>query len=150
LSQVFSHFHEQKRHLKLKFKLEINWSSLMQTCNLKLTNYIIRGNVINQTFKCLLPHSFTTLQNHLPPFKISSSIWSLLMWSIRRILFKVVLLSCSHHLKNITCKKHVVSECNTAVYFSWCLTQALAQPVQLFWPLVTFSVASGNSLTDSD
>ncbi len=43
-----------------------------------------------------------------------------------------------------------VSECNTAVYFSWCLIQALAQPVQLFWPLVTFSVASGNSLTDSD
>ena len=47
---------------------------------------------------------------------------------------------------------HVVSECNTAVYFSWCLIQALAlaQSVQLFWPLVTFSVASGYSLTDSD
>ncbi len=45
---------------------------------------------------------------------------------------------------------HVVSECNTAIYFSWCLIQALVQPVQLFWPLVTFSVASGDSLTDSD
>jgi len=45
---------------------------------------------------------------------------------------------------------HIVSECNTAVYFSWLLIQALAQPVQLFWPLVTFSVASGDSLTDSD
>ncbi len=45
---------------------------------------------------------------------------------------------------------HVVSECNTAFYFSWCLIQAHAQPVQLFWPLVTFSVASGNCLTDSD
>jgi len=45
---------------------------------------------------------------------------------------------------------HVVSECSTAVYFSWCLIQALAQPVQLFWPLVTFSVVSGDSLTDSD
>ncbi len=45
---------------------------------------------------------------------------------------------------------HIVCECNTAVYFSWCLIQALAQPVQLFWPLVTFSVASGNSLTHSD
>jgi len=28
--------------------------------------------------------------------------------------------------------------------------EVLAQPVQLFWPLVTFSVASGDSLTDSD
>ncbi len=45
---------------------------------------------------------------------------------------------------------HVVSECNTAVYFSWSLIQALAQPVQLFWPLVTFGVTSGNSLTDSE
>jgi hypothetical protein len=45
---------------------------------------------------------------------------------------------------------HVVSEFNTDVYFSWCLTQALAQPVQLFWPLVTFSIASSDSLTDLD
>jgi len=45
---------------------------------------------------------------------------------------------------------HIVCECNTAIYFSWCLIQALAQPAQLFWQLVTFSVASGNSLTDSD
>jgi len=45
---------------------------------------------------------------------------------------------------------HVVSECNAAVYFSWCLIQTLAQPVQLFWLLVTFSVPSGDSLTDSD
>jgi hypothetical protein len=45
---------------------------------------------------------------------------------------------------------HVGGECNTAIYFSWCLIQALAQPVQLFLPLVTFSVASGNSLTDLD
>ncbi len=37
-----------------------------------------------------------------------------------------------------------------AIYFSWSLIQALAQPVQLFWPLVTFGVASSNSLTDSD
>jgi hypothetical protein len=44
---------------------------------------------------------------------------------------------------------HVVSECNTAIYFSWCLIEALVQPVQLFWPLVTFSVNSGDSLTDS-
>ncbi len=28
---------------------------------------------------------------------------------------------------------HFVSKCNTAIYFSWCLIQALAQPVQLFW-----------------
>jgi len=45
---------------------------------------------------------------------------------------------------------HIVSECITAIYFSWCLIQALAQPVQLFWLLVTFSIASGNCLTDSD
>jgi len=45
---------------------------------------------------------------------------------------------------------HVASECNTAIYFCWCLIQAFAQPVQLFWPLVTFSVASYNSLIDSD
>jgi len=45
---------------------------------------------------------------------------------------------------------HVVSECNTLIYFFWCLIQALAQPVQLLQPLVTFSVASGDSLTDSD
>jgi hypothetical protein len=45
---------------------------------------------------------------------------------------------------------HIVSKCNTAVYFSWCLAQVLAQPVQLFWLLVTFNVTSGNSLTDSD
>jgi len=35
-------------------------------------------------------------------------------------------------------------------FFSWSLIQALAQLVQLFWLLVTFSIASGNSLTDSD
>jgi len=45
---------------------------------------------------------------------------------------------------------HVASECNTAVYYCWCVIQAFAQPVQLFWLLVTFSVASHNSLTDSD
>ncbi len=45
---------------------------------------------------------------------------------------------------------HVASEWNSAIYFSWCLAQAFAQSVQLFWPLVTFSVASGDSLTDSD
>ncbi len=45
---------------------------------------------------------------------------------------------------------HVVGECKTAVYFCWFLIHALAQPVQLFWPLVTFGVASSNSLTDSD
>jgi len=45
---------------------------------------------------------------------------------------------------------HVVSECKTAVYFNWSLIHVIAQPVQLFWPLVTFSVASSNSLTDSD
>jgi len=45
---------------------------------------------------------------------------------------------------------HFGNECNTAVYFSWCLIQVLAQPVQLFWPLVTFSIASGNSLTYLD
>jgi len=45
---------------------------------------------------------------------------------------------------------HVASECNTAVYFYWCSIQAFAQPVQLFWLLVTFRVASCNSLTDSD
>jgi hypothetical protein len=45
---------------------------------------------------------------------------------------------------------HVVSECNTAIYFSWCLIQVLAQPIQLFWQLVTFNVAFGDSLTDSD
>jgi len=45
---------------------------------------------------------------------------------------------------------YVASECKTAVYFSWSLIQALAQPVQLFWPLVTFSITSGDSSTDSD
>jgi len=45
---------------------------------------------------------------------------------------------------------HVVSECKIAIYFSWFLIQALAQPVQLFLLLVTFSVASIDSLTDSD
>jgi len=46
---------------------------------------------------------------------------------------------------------HVVSECKTEVYFSWSLIQALlAQPGQLFAPLVTFGVASSDSLTDSD
>ncbi len=45
---------------------------------------------------------------------------------------------------------HVVSECNTAIYFSWCLVQVFAQSVQLFWPLVTFGVAPSNSLTDFD
>ncbi len=45
---------------------------------------------------------------------------------------------------------HIVSECNTTIYFSWCLIQAIAQPVQLFWLLVTFGIASGDSLTDSD
>jgi len=45
---------------------------------------------------------------------------------------------------------HVVSECKTAIYFSWSAIHALAKPVQLFWPLVTFGVASSNSLTDSD
>jgi len=44
---------------------------------------------------------------------------------------------------------HVVSECKTAFYFSWSLMQVLSQSVQLFWPLVTFSVASSNSLTGS-
>ncbi len=42
---------------------------------------------------------------------------------------------------------HVVSECKTVIYFSWCWIQALAQPVQLFWPLVTFGVTSCDSLT---
>ncbi len=45
---------------------------------------------------------------------------------------------------------HVVSECNTAVYFSWCSVQALAQSVQLFWPLVTFGIANSDNLTDLD
>jgi len=40
---------------------------------------------------------------------------------------------------------------NLNIYFSWCLIQALAQPaVQLFRTLVTFSVASSDSLADSD
>jgi len=54
------------------------------------------------------------------------------------------------HYRKLVETFHGVSECNTAVCFSWCLVQALAQPVQLFWSLVTFGVASGNSLTDSD
>jgi len=45
---------------------------------------------------------------------------------------------------------HNVSECKTAIYFSWSLIHALAQPVQLFWPLVTIGVASSESLTYSD
>jgi len=55
-----------------------------------------------------------------------------------------------HYYRKLVDTFHVASECNTAVYFSWCLIQAFAQPVQLFWPLVTFSVASRDSLTDSD
>ncbi len=51
---------------------------------------------------------------------------------------------CSHRILVETF--HVVSECKTAVYFSWSLIHALAQPVQLFWLLVT----SSNSFTDSD
>jgi len=45
---------------------------------------------------------------------------------------------------------HVVCECKTAVYFSWCWIHTLAQLVQLFWQLVTFGVASSDSLTDSE
>ncbi len=45
---------------------------------------------------------------------------------------------------------HIVNECKTAAYFSWSLIQALAQPVQLFWPLVTVDVTSSDSWTDSD
>ncbi len=33
---------------------------------------------------------------------------------------------------------HIVSECMTVIYFSWSLILSLAEPVQLFWPLVTF------------
>jgi len=44
----------------------------------------------------------------------------------------------------------IVSECKTVVYFSWSLTLSLAQPVQLFWRLVTFGITSNDSLTDSD
>jgi hypothetical protein len=45
---------------------------------------------------------------------------------------------------------HIVSEYKTAIYFSWSLIQALAQPVQLFdcWSLL--SVAHPNSWTDLD
>jgi len=56
----------------------------------------------------------------------------------------------SWHYSKLVETFHVASECNTAVYFSWSLIQAFAQPVQLFWLLVTFRVASCNSLTDSD
>ncbi len=56
----------------------------------------------------------------------------------------------SCHYRNLVETFHVASECNTAVYFSWSLIQAFAQPVQLFWPLVTFSVTSCDNLTDSD
>ncbi len=37
---------------------------------------------------------------------------------------------------------NVVSECKTAVNYSWCWIHIFAQPVQLFWPLVTFGIAS--------
>jgi len=52
--------------------------------------------------------------------------------------------------RNLVETFHIVSECNTAVYFSWCLVQELAQSVQLFWRLVTFGFAPSNSLTDLD
>ncbi len=45
---------------------------------------------------------------------------------------------------------HVISECKTAVYFSWSLTQVLAQPVQLFNRWSLHSIASCDSWTDSD
>jgi hypothetical protein len=45
---------------------------------------------------------------------------------------------------------HIVSECKTAIYFSWCLINALAQPVQLFDRWSLFSIASHDSWTDSD
>jgi len=45
---------------------------------------------------------------------------------------------------------HVVSECNSAVYFSWCACPTSTAVLTVGWPLVNFSVASGNSLTDAD
>ncbi len=37
---------------------------------------------------------------------------------------------------------HIASECNPGVHFSWCFSQVLVQPVELFCPLVTFSFAT--------
>jgi len=89
-------------------------------------------------------------KSNAPPFQsleFKLNLYCCINFDNRRWWFKI-----NHHSEyhKLVETFHVVSECNTAIYFSWCLIQALAQLVQLFWPLVTFGVASGDSLTDSD
>jgi len=110
---------------------------LIKTLNLNLSS-----------LNALIPQSKTFIHKLMYLFCQPSLFCKLIWHGWRSIKYRSLFSICNYH--KLVETFHIVSKCNTAIYFSWSLTQALAQPIQLFWPLVTFSIASGDSLTDSD